>query len=176
VDKKASTAAHHNISIFEEANPQAAHYILFPIANVKLVKGADRIATFRLRPQSTTVRTYTTCCFTTVVAMIGPDSLMIKLPGQVLFNYNCVTPAITCSNEYKCRINCNEAVKPHSLPKDGIKNYSGIPLWFIFNDLSRALFGSSEGGKKCTDPATRALLYIDPKSVVDIAGVTACKS
>lgn len=169
-DNKAKAAQIENISLLEKGNPQAAHYVFYRIPDVKLVKGGDKIMKYRLRPKSVSVRTYTSCCFTTVVCVLGPQSLAINNEKNVLINFNTITPAIECPKSHCSRIQCKEAVRPAELPNDGIKNNSSIPLWFLWEAIGELVFGS----KKNDDAATRDLLFIDPKTVSEVAGGTAC--
>jgi len=171
VNNKALSASHENISILEVGNPQAAAYVFHPIPNVRLVKGGDKIGMYRLRPNSSTIRTYTTCCHTIVISMLGADSLAIKLPKMAVFNYNAISPAIDCSKTDAIRIQCKEAARPKELPNDGIKNNRGIPLSFILVDVANVFLKSA----KNNDPVTRALLYSVPSTVTEIAGGDACK-
>ena len=171
VNNKALAANHENISVLENGNPQGAHYVFHPIANIRLVKGGDKIAKYRLRATTKTIRTYTTCCHTIVVSMLGADSLGIKLPKMAVVNYNTITPAIECSKADATRIQCKEAARPKELPNDGIANNLGIPFGFIFVDVFNLCFASTT----IDDAATRALLYSDPRNVTEIAGADACK-
>lgn len=114
--------------MLEKENPQAAHYVFYRIPDIKLVKGGDKIMKYRLRPKSTNVRTYTSCCYTTIACTLGPKLLAINNKMNVLINFNTITPAIECPNSHCSRIQCKEAVRPNELPKDGIKNNAGLPL------------------------------------------------
>jgi len=169
VNGKAAAANCENISVLEEGNSQAAHYVFYRIPDIKLVKGGDKIMKYRMRPHSTSVRTYTSCCYTTVVCILGPKSLAIKNEKCVLFNFHTITPTIDCPKKYFCRIQCKEAVRPADLPKDGIKNNSSIPIWFLTEAIGELLFGSRNNA----DVATRDLLFTDHSTITEVAGAPA---
>ena len=171
VDNKAAMARCENISVLEKGNPQAAHYVFFRIPDVKLVKGGDKIMKYRLRPPSVSVRTYTSCCYTTLVCVLGPKSLAINNEKNVLINFNAVTPPIVCPTSKCSRISCKEALRPAELPNDGIKNHRSIPIWFLMEAVGELVFGS----KRNDDPATRKLIFTDPRTVSEVAGGAACK-
>lgn len=67
VDALAASHATNNTSALEIGNHQSATNVLWPAGGVRLVRDRDKIAYLKLRPGSTTVRTYTTCCYTTTI-------------------------------------------------------------------------------------------------------------
>mmetsp|Transcript_22745 Transcript_22745/g.31179 ORF Transcript_22745/g.31179 Transcript_22745/m.31179 type:complete len:230 (+) Transcript_22745:470-1159(+) len=166
VNNKAAAAGCENISVLEKGNPQAAHYLFYRIPDIKLVRGGDKIMKYRLRPQSTSVRTYTSCCYTTVICMLGPKSLAIKSEKNVLINFNTVTPMVVCPKSHCSRIQCKEALRPADLPNDGIVNNQAIPLWFLWDAIGEVVFGS----KRNNDTETRELIFINHKTVTEVAG------
>lgn len=169
MNNKAAAANHKNISVLEKGNPQAAHYVIYRIPDVKLVKGGDKIMTYRLRPKSVNARTYTSCCHTSVVIGVGPKNFIINQESAVVFNHNTITPPIECPDAKGIRVCCEEAVRPDELPKDGITNNKGMPFSFLWQFMGEAIFGS----KKNSDQATRELLFMDYTTVTEIAGASA---
>lgn len=130
VDGKAKGANVENISNAQQGNHQNVVNAVWKKSAITCVKGYDKIVYYKLRPKSTTLRTYTSCCYTTVICCAGKG--FGGLSGIAFpFNRNTVSPKFPENVVFRC--NAVEVLKPEFLPKDGIESYASAPLWAVFS-------------------------------------------
>lgn len=167
VDKKAQTAGTANISADEKGHDQCTSNCLFPLKDIKLVKGGDKIKKFRLKSKSTNIRTYTECCNTSVCMICGPFPF-VKMGFGVPFNYNTLPPPPSTTENAFARILGCEALDPSKLPRDHIPNYKTLPLWFGGRIMWGVLFRSF----KFSDETSRKILIENctPAEVTEVVG------
>ena len=177
VDTLAATHAAVKISALERGNAQAADNVLWPAAGIRLVKGADKIAYFKLRSSSSALHTYTTCCYTKTIMFAGGHPFN-KLGVGVPFNCNAFKGRPDFGT-LKARINASEAVRRADLPTDdGVPTYSIAPLWALGRIVPKILWGIVWGrppvGPADSDRTTSTVLDgPDPKTVTEVAGSAA---
>mmetsp|Transcript_20921 Transcript_20921/g.35280 ORF Transcript_20921/g.35280 Transcript_20921/m.35280 type:complete len:155 (+) Transcript_20921:43-507(+) len=139
--------------------------MIWPSSGIKLVKGGENIAYFKLRTKGRTARCYTRCCYTPVVAIAGA-----KLPIMhigIPMNRSSVSPPIETTR----RINCKELVKPdEALNEEKMSMSDLVPLSLLRPFICGLCCGV---GKPPQDPDTLALLAIDIADVTEVAGVEA---
>lgn len=74
-----------------------------------------KIILYRLRPKSKSVRTYTSCCHTTAVCILRPESLAIN-NENVMINFNTITPTFECPKSHSSESFGKKPSDPLSFP------------------------------------------------------------
>ena len=159
VDGKAKEAGVENLSSLEDNNPQSALNVVFAPSCIRLVKGRDKIAFYRMKEKTNTMRTYTTCCYTTVCSCAGDTFMMAK--GGISFNPHTVTPFPKTT--YRCM--AHRAQRP--LPQDNIKPYQVGP-WKVLGQVMKIMTIGTGGPSK--DKVTHEFINYDSKKVTEVAG------
>lgn len=164
VDEKAKAAGVENISCFEQGNNQAAAMVYWPSKNVKYVKGKDKIVRFKLRESSTSYRSYTSCCYTTVIAKLGAKLKNANI--GIAFNRNCMTPPYRASNYAKI----NEIVNKSEFAGEATLR---IVKSFTWGGWGKFLKAKYFGGGACDDEETQRIICRRIAADVEVAGKAA---
>jgi len=167
VDSKAKNAGTDNISGLENGNPQAATQILWAPSKIKLIRGGDKIAHFKLRSNSKSVKAYTTCCNTSLVTC-GDKCPMVSF--GIPMNRSTIAPTIPA----QFRSLVGEVVNKDVFPKaedeksKGISGHYAFAPWSAIGTvLSGQIFGT---GGLPRDPATLGVLNTSVEAVTEVAG------
>lgn len=166
VDGKAKEAGVENISNAQSGNYQSVVNAVWRKSAIKCIKGADKIVYYKLRPKSTTLLTYTSCCYTPVICAAGRGFgglLYTSFP----FNRNTISPTFPAEN-LTFRGNTEDAVKPELLPKDGMKAYSpGPPFWVLMRVIKMKMTGGKPSDTKTWDE----VLNREYEGITEVAGI-----